>query len=278
MNLKLIENFVLSNNYYSKKIEYNYIIPRFIINNEGNKIYLDKNREKALLSNNSNFSKKFESDILNMKYIKEFPIIIEDKNLWNNILNQFGINKIDNIRNTYYFLLDFYLIDYCINVEIDSDFHIGKKAYDISRDTYIKIKYGVDTYRFFEYGSTDSNRKEYRNSLNMAIRNINSYRNMWNLYPNTNVNLFNDSISNIVNIFIEENRRALEFIDKIIDYVGFVIFYNERCIKLSYKDIVKLDNSLNIKELKKKGSLDQLFIDGVTLLMLQIYNKKLVIA
>lgn len=280
MNIELIKNFVLRNINLFDTIEFGYLIPKNIKSKVGGKlINIKSNRQEALRNNNSKYSKRFEEDIklfnnyTSLQYIKEFPIVIDDRDLWNNIMTNLCVDGNSELRKTTYFLLDFYFINFNLAVEIDSKYHDGKEIYDTARDVYLKSKYGIETLRFYEYGNSTDSRYQFINTFRNYLDTFIMYNKNWGL---VNRKVIFDDI--IVNLFIQSNYKALEFINKIIDYVGFTKFYRVYNIKLDLKDLVKLDNTLSIKELKKKGSLDQLFIDGVTLLMLQIYNKKLVIA
>lgn len=279
MNIELIRNFVLRNASLYDIIEFGYLIPKNIRSKiNGRLINIKSNRKEALKNNNSKYSKRFEEDIklldsyTSLQYIKEFPIIIDDRNLWNDIMTSFCIDNNSELRKTTYFLLDFYFINFNLDVEIDSTYHNGREIYDAARDVYLKSKYGIDTLRFYEYGNSSDNRYKFINTFRNYLDTSIIFSNNWGLIDRKVI--FDDII---VNLFIQNNYRALDFIDRIINYVGFVNFYRDYNIKLSLNDLAKLDDTLNIKELKKKGSLDQLFTDGVTLLMLQIYNKRLVI-
>lgn len=279
MNIELIKNFVLRNINLFDTIEFGYLIPKNIKSKVGGKlINIKSNRQEALRNNNSKYSKRFEEDIklfnnyTSLQYIKEFPIVIDDRDLWNNIMTNLCVDGNSELRKITYFLLDFYFINFNLAVEIDSKYHDGKEIYDTARDVYLKSKYGIETLRFYEYGNSTDSRYQFINTFRNYLDTFIMYNKNWGL---VNRKVIFDDI--IVNLFIQSNYKALEFINKIIDYVGFTKFYRVYNIKLDLKDLVKLDNTLSIKELKKKGSLDQLFIDGVTLLMLQIYNRKLTV-
>ena len=279
MNIELIKNFVLRNINLFDTIEFGYLIPKNIKSKVGGKlINIKSNRQEALRNNSSKYSKRFEEDIklfnnyTSLQYIKEFPIVIDDRDLWNNIMTNFCVDGNSELRKTTYFLLDFYFINFNLAVEIDSKYHDGKEIYDTARDVYLKSKYGIETLRFYEYGNSTDSRYQFINTFRNYLDTSIMYNKNWGL---VNRKVIFDDI--IVNLFIQSNYKALEFINKIINYIGFTKFYRVYNIKLDLKDLVKLDNTLSIKELKKKGSLDQLFIDGVTLLMLQIYNRKLTV-
>lgn len=288
MNVDLIKQFAINNNYYSCKIDYDYIIPRNILTKNNIYINLVDNRNKALLNNESSFSKEFESDLINMiktksygrylQYIKEFPIIVKDKVLWNNILDGFSVPT-DNtdLRDVNYFLIDFYLINFNIAIEIDSIYHKGKGCYDQARDMYLEISYGIKTTRFYNYGEIKDYKIPYLNRLENQILNYNRCINSWNLIRNK----FDTDFSDIIlDNFIKDNKNALIFIDDLIEYIGgFWQFYNKTTILLTLKDLYNLRPKLFSKKQKKiiNGSQEQIFLDNISLIMLQVYNRKLII-
>lgn len=281
MNLTLISNYVLKNKYYVEMIDGGYIIPRFITSYNGkNRINISLNREHALLNNNSSFSQKFEQDILRHKilsqyqYIKEFPIFIEDKCSWNNALDYFGEDLNSDKRNVNYFLLDFYFPYLGVSVEIDSGYHKSRQSYDLARDTYIKRVYGIETFRFFEYGKDDGHRLPYFNRFKNTVKYLNKLNQNRNLYSN---NLQLNFSKTIINNFINDNRQILEFIDKIIDYVGEYNFYSYNSLRLSKSDFQKIDRSFNVNNLTDKLSLESLLMDNVVILMNDIYRVKLLL-
>ena len=116
MDLNLIKQFVLKcGNLYLENIN-GYIVPKTLISFNGQEIPLINNRNNALINNKSSYSECFEDDI-NRKisrgeeylyYIPEFPIIIENRDLWNNILSFYGAYRPDFIHTNYFFL-DYYL-------------------------------------------------------------------------------------------------------------------------------------------------------------------------
>ena len=82
-------------------------------------------------------------------YVREFPVKIENKERWRKILKDFGLTDARYARQTY-FKLDYFFKHTGLVVEIDSNFHNSKKAFDAARDEYLKITYGLRTIRIFE--------------------------------------------------------------------------------------------------------------------------------
>jgi hypothetical protein len=83
-----------------------------------------------------------------IQYIKEFPFIIEDRNLWDSLCIKYEVDL--DLRDKNYFLADYLFPDYNFIVEIDSELHDSN--YDIARDNYIVFSFGVSTLRLFEFG------------------------------------------------------------------------------------------------------------------------------
>lgn len=282
MNINLIANYASKNRFYSEQIEGGYIIPK-VIKVGKNRINISSNREQALLNNNSSFSDNFENDISYransepiLSYIKEFPIIIENKQLWNNILNSLGETSSSKYRRVNYFLLDFYFPYLGTSVEIDSEYHDLKQNYDRARDAYVKYNYGIETFRFYEYGKDGGHRLPYLKRFDNHIKYILKFNKINDLI-NDKTQI--DFSKTIVNNFIEDNRGALEFIDKIINYIGeFNYFYCYNYIRLKKEDLKKIDNNFNINNLNNKLSLETLFLDNVINLMMEVYRVRLLIS
>lgn len=101
MDINLIRKYVLRNKVYTRKISHGYYIPNTIKRYDGYEIPLFQNRNEALSNNSSSYSRKFEEDINNrypgIKYIKEFPIIIENKDDCGNILFCYNLEN-DQIK------------------------------------------------------------------------------------------------------------------------------------------------------------------------------------
>ena len=277
MNRDLIKNFVLRNNYYSFYIE-NYAIPKVLntINKKNINIY--QKRNESLMRRESSYSKKFYEDIENslknsklynkdLYYhsIKEFPIIIENRELWNNILNYLNIG-VESSINTNYFLLDYFFPYIGLCIEIDSDYHNGKKLYDQARDIYIKTYYGVDTIRFDKYGENKSLRKVFLDKFNNKIIEIDNY------YSNNGISArpWNIDYSELsINHFIVKNRRLIEISDLLIKFIGENKFMYTDYHNILIKDIIKFYP----KELN--NNIDKILIDNLIIFFKQVYGETL---
>lgn len=282
MYIELIRNFVLRNDYYSTEIE-GYQFPNVVVS-KGNRINIMVNRENNLRSRESSYSQKFREDIKSLRksykrfseYIQEFPIIIEDRRLWNEIANYVGV-KDSRLLNTNYFLLDFFFPYLGVIVEIDSEYHDKKRTYDVARDIYIKRKFGLDTVRFYKYGNNDLERVAFLDKFKNVSTELMNYYSSWGIrecrYPI-------DFSQTMIDNFIQDNRIPLEFIDKMIAFIGENKFMYSDFITLSLKEIQTIDNYLFPLIEKKgydKGSLEQLLLDNVTMILLKIYGKHLTV-
>lgn len=279
MNIELIRNFVLRNKYYITEIENGYIIPNKIKSFlEGKYINIIKNRNNSLNKTESSYSKRFKNDIRSLRgtykiycnYIKEFPIIIEDRDLWDMITNKLGISN-----NTNYYLLDYFFPYLGIAVEIDSEYHDTKQRYDIARDIYIKSVYGLETIRFYKYGENELERKAFIEQFKNTSDSFINYYKSWGIgeyiFPI-------DFSKTIVDNFIEDNKLPLEFINKLINYIGKWKFMYMESHRISLEELNRIDNNSFPKECKfNKGSIEQLLLDNIIIVLKKIYGKTLII-
>lgn len=289
MDIELIRKFALKSDLYTEKIEFGYEIPKTLRRFDGRIIYLLNSRKEALRKNGSSFSRNFEKDMNTsitilkgndskcLEYVKEFPIIIEDRGLWNDILNNFQISDVD-IINTNYFFLDYFFPYLGIIVEIDSNYHnIKGRGYDQARDLYIRITHGFQTLRFYEYGKDENAKRQYQKVFNKTMSSRVSMMRSWNM--NILKPVFVDFSTAITNNFIEDNKDTLEFIDKVILFIGHWNFYKNQTITIKFSDLWRIDSYRFPKSSLGTSfspiSLEQLFLDNVTLLVLKLYGKDL---
>lgn len=156
----IILNYLRGNPGYCYKLG-DYILPRYC-----DTIDLAKIRSAELLRR-SKFVKSFESyldkEMKTKQYLEkipEFPIPIENRELWNTILKELGILDDETAKNVRYFKLDYLFPIYGICVEIDSRYHITKAMYDKARDLYLLAMYGIKTVRLMEFGKSKTNEQE----------------------------------------------------------------------------------------------------------------------
>lgn len=156
MKKKKLLKYLIGNRDYTFKIK-NYLIPKQFVTVKNNPIDLEQYRENNLVQG-STWSPKFREFLDNkhksIGYIREFPLIIKDQNLWLSLCKIYQVPKVLRSRN--YFMVDYFIHDYNFIVEIDSQYH--NEEYDKARDDYIKREYGLDIIRFYEYGR-DANQK-----------------------------------------------------------------------------------------------------------------------
>ncbi len=233
MNIDLIKQFAVNNNYYTFKIN-DFILPSYINNDKGIKLFIKSVRQTELLSIDSKYVKAFKEDIKELGIteivIEEFPIIV-DWNLWYKMEM-----KISENRPPYYFLLDFYIPKLRLCIEIDSEYHDDRIIYDRCRDLYLKSKYNIDTVRFYKYGNSSINRKKKKNELFSIINN------QRNLYKNFGSNIF-DYSEIIANNYIMDNQKYLNLIDRIISYSGINPIIDKNII-LTMKDMKSIDSEI----------------------------------
>ena len=128
-----------------------YLFPKFLISTKNNIIDLEDNREQNLHQGSRwspNFKNFLDTEYKSVRYIREFPIIIRDRKLWRSLCIKYQLDGDKLGRN--YFLIDYFMPDFNLLVEIDSQLH--EIDYDKARDDYIRLKYGLETLRFYEYG------------------------------------------------------------------------------------------------------------------------------
>lgn len=282
MYIELIRNFVLRNSYYNFNYK-NYYFPRHIYTVGGGiKLDLEIVLNNSLHRSESSYSIKFREDIKSLRksygifsnYIREFPVIIEDRDLWDNILNYVGVRD-KKLENTNYFLLDFFFQYLGVIVEIDSEYHDNKNNYDIARDIYIKRKFGLDTIRFYKYGNNNLERSGFFSKFKKISTDLRNYYNSWGIRESMYPMNFSQTM---VNNFIRDNRLPLEVIDKIINYIGENKFIYSDFLSLSIQDFNKIDSNLfpGLKNYEP-GTIEQLLLDNITSILLKVYGKRLTI-
>ena len=147
-----------------------YLIPTYYKTRKGCTISLKANRDKALIENESSWSKYFDL-IMKRAYssyrvYKEVPLIIEDISKWDNCCDKYKVLDEDS-RGRNYFLADYIFPEYNLIVEIDSNLH--DYDYDKARDDYIKSTWGFKILRFFEFGSSPDSMDVFLNQLDIVL-------------------------------------------------------------------------------------------------------------
>lgn len=149
-----------------------YILPKLLMTTKGKVIDLEQNRLKSLLQGSAwspNFQEFLDNRYKSVKYIREFPVIIKNRGLWESLCEKHNLEE-DKLGCNY-FLADYFIKDYNFIVEIDSQLH--EDDYDNARDEYMEIEYGLLTRRFYEYGRTN-----YQTFLNNFQFLVSFYKNL----------------------------------------------------------------------------------------------------
>lgn len=277
----LIKQFVMRDSRYTFSLGGGlYTFPTFLYSRDGNIINLKEDREKSMKLANLSYSRKFKNDIIELRngyknserrllsFSMKFPIIIENQELWNVLLSRQGIPG-DNteFRNRRYFLLDFFFYYSGLAVEIDSDFHDRRKAYDRARDEYLKLMYGIETCRVNKYGEsvvTERYDKEYvRDTVFQKAKNYSGFL----IFPL-------DFSKTIIENYKIENKYTLDFISKLRKYLGELFEYYDN-ISITKKDLFCIDPYNFVAGLRKDQ--ETLFLDTTSMVLNKIYGKNLYI-
>lgn len=193
----------------------NFYIPKYIVI-ENSIISLEDHRNK-LIHQSSKYTSKFEEDINILKnkcdikfnyelnYEKEFPIFIQNKNLWESLKKKYNVEK--NRANTNYFVVDYLFYNLNIIIEIDSDLHFNN--YDNARDEYISREYGIKTYRMFNYGVNKINDlKKLKSILNQRE----CFKLGRNIYSKLHIINYDDIITNLFQYVYSKSINKIELI------------------------------------------------------------------
>lgn len=81
--------------------------------------------------------------------LEEYQVYIEHPEVWKDLCRLYGNKDTDRT----FFQADFFFPSAGIIVEIDSDYHIGKRDSDQARDSYMEMVYGWKTFRYEYYYS-----------------------------------------------------------------------------------------------------------------------------
>ncbi len=263
-----IEQFCRENKYNSFQIDdYNYQIPK-ALNIEAHRV--------ELLTNESSFETSFKHDVdillgkkkKGLEYIQEFPIVIDNLDLWNYSLDCFKETN-EDFRNRKYFMLDFLLPSSGIIIEIDSIYHKEKELYDQARDFYISSRFGLETIRFFEYGKDPILRKEYKSRLEKQAKL--SYQDR---SRNSNCLVEIDQTDAIVYYYFKVNRGPLILIEKLMRHFGLFKFKTTSMLEIDSKQLKKL-----YPEIKKytQEELDLFINTPVKTQLWNLFKKEIVV-
>ena len=212
---RLILDHILRSKDYTEIIDGFHTIPKHILGKNGNKLDLP-NKRFELLKNQSSYSRNFKEYLekdLKEYNIQECIVIIRYKDLWKSIQNKYKLTG-ENL----YFSLDYYLPKYKLAIEIDSNLH--NLEYDKARDEYNYAIYGITTLRFYEFGENLFTKKLDLQKLKDNTDSYINYCNQWNL--NLNCLRSFDNYSDIIyQNFIDDYKKELEILDKLLNYLGY---------------------------------------------------------
>ena len=222
-----------------------FIIPAFIFSKDKRTIDLRKNRFSTFNGRKSTWVKFFELIIdryyPGLSHCREVPLIIGNRDLWENFCATEGVDCSSKILDRNYFLADYIFPEYNLIVEIDSNLHDTK--YDNARDDYIRSTWGFNILRFFEFGSNPLSMGKYLDRLDQAVS------------PRNRNNISLDYSSYLENWFITKFSEIYNLIDQIeldlSNYIGVI-----KSIKL-YDILQKTDleylqkNKLQFKMLRR---------------------------
>lgn len=267
MKENIIENYLRDNIIYCFNID-DYTFPRFI---NSRKIDLKRNRENELLKKKSSYAKNFEKELTNpgqlinnkytkfLTYIPEFPIPIENRKLWENILKELGLPTNNKAWSINFFKLDYIFPYFDCCVEIDSSFHFPNIKYDQARDIYLLSMYGIRTIRMLNFGENKKNRSIYLNNFKQYLQE--------RIQLSPNPSKIKLSFSKLITEeYINQNKLVFEFIEELKKQEGnkFLILKE---LNLNLKDYIGNYPELEHLDFKK---------DLIDILKV-LYNKKLVL-
>lgn len=186
-----------------------FIIPAFIFSKDNKTIDLRKNRFSTFNGRKSTWVKFFELIIdryyPGLSHCREVPLIIGNRDLWENFCATEGVDCSSKILDRNYFLADYIFPEYNLIVEIDSNLHDTK--YDNARDDYIRSTWGFNILRFFEFGSNPLSMGKYLDRLDQAVS------------PRNRNNISLDYSSYLENWFITKFPEIYKIIDQVDLYV-----------------------------------------------------------
>jgi hypothetical protein len=97
--------------------------------------------------------------------IPQYPILITNPTYWRECLKMVGLYGDRSLMSRNYFVLDMYSPTYDIAIEADYEStHIDK--YDLIRDNFVNQEFGINTYRFKDYGKCRSINKTINRDIN----------------------------------------------------------------------------------------------------------------
>lgn len=171
MNDNILKGMVTRCSDYSFQIG-SYSFPKQIKSYSGKVIDLEQNRSQNL-QQGSNWSPNFEQFLGNQYtgtvFHREFPFLISNRPLWEEISDYFGVSPSKKDRN--YFLADYFFPNFNLVVEIDSSLH--DPVYDRARDEYMQEMCGTTFLRFFNFSASN---KYFTKCFSSTLNKINQFK------------------------------------------------------------------------------------------------------
>lgn len=165
MNRRKLLNYLLSTGEYCFNVD-DFLVPKRLRSERGYPINLEYNREQNL-NQGSRWSPGFHETLKKkykkMIYTREFPLIIQDQDVWRGLCNKYCVSDIEHRRKNY-FMADYFFPRHSMLVEVDSDYH--SDVYDLARDEYVQITYGISTLRLYKFGEDKIKEKQYLEKFN----------------------------------------------------------------------------------------------------------------
>jgi hypothetical protein len=171
MNNNILKGMVTRCSDYSFQIG-SYSFPKQIKSYSGKIIDLEDNRLQNLQQGSSwspNFERYLGNQYTGTVFHREFPFLIDNRPLWKEISDYFGVSPSKKDRN--YFLADYFFPNYNLAVEIDSRLH--DPIYDQARDEYMQEMCGTTFLRFFNFSESN---KYFTNCFSSTLNKINQFK------------------------------------------------------------------------------------------------------
>lgn len=215
-----------------------YDVPIRIRSSNNNIINLKINRDK-LLKSNSLYSRRLENYLTSegIVFIREFIIIIQNKELWEYSVNCMDIS--DSEKEIYkkmnYFSLDYFLPINMTCIEVDSDYHINRKSLDFARDIYLRMTYFIKTIRFYHFGE---NYIRDKNNIDLLKKRLSEV----NIDPRNRFNY----LDIIYDEFVYDNEYLFIMLSRFIEFIGYENLYKSTGkILITEKDFNTLAYNIN---------------------------------
>lgn len=280
---ELIKQYVTRNSAYSFTVNEHYCIPTYVKSSTGEYVDLRNCMSQAIRTGNSKYTRRFKRDLDNIiksstkeeelrlfRYSQEFPVPIEDLDLWAKVLymEHLDIKDYPEFHRRRFFLLDFFFFYPGLVIEIDSDFHDypGRRRYDQARDRYIKMKYGLETYRIEKYGDSDVLD---RYSIEY-VRDVILEKTTNNYYYNSSYYSL-DFSDTMIDTYVNFHKGIFEFIDNLRSYLKNL--FDRDVIVLTRIDLERLDPYNFVISLRRDQ--EKLYTESISNVLWEIYGKEL---